>query len=967
MAQAIRRRPRRWPWVIAITLVVLLGVLSFLSYFYVDLLWFQEVGFTSVFWVTLWSKVLLGAVAAVVFFGLLYLNIQIARRLAPTTRAMTPDQQALMRYERLVKPYLPWAVPLVCVLLAVAVGVAAAGGWSIFLLWRNAGDAAFGMPDPLFHKDPAFYVFTLPFLQAVQSWLFSSLVGITVLVAGAHYLLGGIRPQARSERVTPQVKAHLSVLLGLIVLVQAWGYFLQRYDLLFSTRGVVDGASYTDVKAQLPALNILTIVAVVCAILFLVNIRLRGWAFPVIGVALLLLASVVIGTVIPAAVQQFSVEPQELQRERPYIEDNIRFTRTAFGLDKIVTEQADVLDDLPPDSIEQNQETINNIRLWDPSLLRRNYQQLQRIKPYYEFEDVDVDRYDLDGEKRVVMLSPREVSQNGIPAQGATWQNKHLVYTHGYGVVASLVNGATEQGSPLFIVRNIPPTGEPPELADELNAGRPQIYYGERDDVPFVVVKTGAEELEYQGSGSGDAQVTSTYEGDGGIPVGGFLRKALFALRFRDFNLLISDLIHPDSRIMIYRDIEERVQKAAPFLKYDGDPYSAIVDGRVVWIWDAYTTTTGFPYSESVDLGDLTGDALSGEANYIRNSVKVVTDAYTGKLTFYVADPEDPLIQVWARAFPDLFTDFDEAPLSLQEHFRYPENLMQVQATQFGNYHVTDPAVFYQKQDFWELPLDPTSPDQTDPTQRPYYVQTQLPGQEDEEFALILPLVPQGRQNMVAWMAARSDPGEDYGEVLNFEFPSGRNVDGPVQVFNQINAFPRFSAERTLLGETGSNVLFGNLLVVPVNNAFLYVQPVFVESAQVDAFPELRRVVVVHGGSIGIGTTLSEALIDSGLGGTVDEPSTEEPGQGESKQVTAILNEALRHFDAADRALREGDLATYQDEIEKARQLIQRAGALSVSQEGQGGGGSGSTTPSTPAPETSGVPVTPAPATPAAA
>jgi len=961
------RPRRRWPLVAVVLLALAFLTLSLLSVFYIDLLWFQELGFTSVFWTTLWARLLLGSILGLLFFVLLYVNLLIVRRLAPKYRVLTPQQEIVERYRRAFEPYLKWLIPLGCVLIALMVGIGASRNWSMFLAWRNSSGVTFGVTDPLFHLDPAFYVFKLPFLDFLQGWLFSALLGITVIVAAAHYLFGGIRPQSPVEKVTPQVKAHLSVLLGLLVLVQAWGFFLDRYELLTSERGVVTGASYTDVKAQLPALNILAVVAVLCAVLFLVNIRFRGWALPVIGVGLLLLVSVVVGVLIPAFVQKFSVEPQELQREQPYIEHNIEFTREAFGLDAVNQVSAEVSEDLPPDAIGANVDTIANIRLWDPFLLKQDYEQLQRIKSYYEFGNTEaglsgvaVDRYELDGQKRVVMLSPREVSQDGIPTAGATWQNKHLVYTHGYGAVASLANGAGEQGGPLFILRNIPPIGDPPELADELNAGEPRVYFGVRDDVDYVVAKTAAGELDYQGTPTNDQeQVTSHYEGSGGIPVGGFFRKLLFSIRLQDVNLMISDLIEPDSRVMIYRSIQDRVPKAAPFLDYDGDPYAAIVDGRIVWIWDAYTSTDLYPYSQRLDIAEATGGQLEGQVNYIRNSVKVVVDAYSGAVTFYVADPEDPLIQVWARTYPDMFTSFSEASAELRAHFRYPENLFQVQATQYANYHVTDPAVFYQKQNFWEIPIDPAEQanrgSEDAPPMRPYYVLTRLPGQEDEEFSLILPFVPQGRQNMVAWMAARSDP-EHYGEVVSFEFPSGRNVEGPVQVFNLINTFPRFSAERTLLGQQGSRVLFGNLLVIPLEDSFLYVQPVFVQSAQTDSFPELERVIVVHGTSVGIGNTLSEALADSGLGTDgVAEPGAEDPGgAGATTDTKALLQRALDHFQKADEALTQGDLATYQAEIEKAKQLVRQAGAASVGVGGEPGGadasGTGGAVAPTPSP-----------------
>ena len=961
---------RLWLFVLVALVVIVIGALSVLSVFYLDLLWFREVGFTGVFWGVLWTKLLLGAVFGIVFFVVLYANLLVVRRVAPAYRVLSPEQEAIERYRLALEPHLGWILPLFCVLLAVGVGAGVSKEWQTFLMWRNSGGVAFGNPDPVFNRDPAFYIFDLPFLRFVQGWAFSSLVGITVLTAVAHYLWGGVRPQASGEKVTPQFKAHLSVLIGLIVLAKAWGFFLGRFDLLTSPRGVVEGAGYTDLHAQLPALNLLVIVSVVCAVLFFVNIRLRGWGMPVIGVALLALASVVVGAIFPVLVQKLRVDPQELQQERPYIARNIEFTRAAFGLgsDKILASNPEVAPDLTVQDVVDNSPTISNIRLWDPRLLQEDYRQLQRIKQYYEFtESADVDRYVLNGQERVVMASAREIAQDGIPGGGDTWQNKHLVYTHGYGMVASQVNGATSQGAPLFILQDIPPVGSAQfgssALADSLNSGQPRVYYGERSDVPFVIVHTGTKELDYQGTATNaNEQVTYEYAGKGGIPVGGFLQRVLFAWRYKDVNLLISNLIRDDSRVMIYRSIYERIPKVAPFLLFDRDPYAAVVDGRIVWIQDAYTKTSSYPYSQETRLGDATGGDLQGSANYIRNSVKVVVDAYDGTMKLYVADGSDPIIQVWRKAFPDLFAPIDEASPDLRAHFRYPENLFQVQAAQFANYHVTDPSVFYGKQDFWAVPTDPTVSANGlsgDTAMRPYYVLMRLPGEQAEEFALILPFTPQGRQNMVAWMAARCDP-TDYGQILSYEFPAGRNVDGPVQVFNQIQSYQPFSAQQTLLGQGGSNMLFGNLLVVPIGRAFLYVQPVFVQSTQENAYPELKIVVVVHGGSVGIGATLAEALADSGLttaqppeGGTTGHGGQAPPG----KESAALIAAALTHFDRAEEALRRGELATYQAEIDKAQQLIQQAAAAM-------GKGAGDGATSTPAPSPSASPSPSAPPSP---
>jgi hypothetical protein len=932
---------RRLIIVVVAVVAAFLVLFTALSGFFVDVLWFREVRLSDVFWTVLRTRVFLGLAFGLTFFVLLFSNLWIVRRITPRFHALTPEQEIIERYRMQFEPYIRWLLPLFALVIAFFVGLGVTSQWQTYLLWRNGSGLMFGNAEPLFDRDPAFYVFSLPWLKFMQGWLFSALVGVTFLTALAHYLWGGIRPQAPGfvDKVTPQVKAHMSVLLGLIMLTKAWGYYLGQFDLLTSTRGVVVGASYTDVNAQLPALRILVVIAIACAILFLVNIRLRGWALPVIAVGLLALVSIIAGAAYPAFVQRFRVAPQEFQREQPYIEDNIEATRRAFQLNEVTTQARPLGDAVTTDDIQGNQATISNIRLWRPDVLRDNFTSLQRFRSYYEFNDVDVDRYEIDGQPRVLMVSAREVSQGGIPEGGATWQNVHLVYTHGFGAVASQVNTSTSEGQPVFTLQDIPPVGQP---AFEGNGQR--VYYGEgaTGDAAFVVVDTGAQELDYQGTATDDQeQVDFTYDGDGGIPVGGLFQRALFAWRYRDVNLLISDLIQGDSRIMIYRDITERVPKAAPFLRFDGDPYAAIVDGRLVWIWDAYTLTDQYPYSDFIELSEAASPPtqvgapqLSGEANYIRNSVKVVVDGYNGSISYFVTEPEDPIIQAWMGAFPSLFTPIEEAPTELLEHFRYPENLFQVQAAQYTNYHVTDSDVFYGKQDFWALPVDPTvSSEATQFLMRPYYQLMRLPGEEEESFALILPFTPQNRQNMVAWMAAKSDPGPDYGQLISFQFPAGVNVDGPTQIFSRINQDARFSAERTLLGQGGSSIVFGDFLVIPLGDSLLYVQPVYVESNQPNAIPELRRVVVVNGSRIGLGATLTEALEDS-VSGAVSPPPPDgegppQPPEGSvEEQIQALLDEAAQHFAAADAALRGGDLATYQTEIDAAQQATAQAQQL---------------------------------------
>ena len=969
MAQVAARLRRRWLLILALAVLAILLVLGAASGFYVNILWFREVRQSGVFWTIFWTKLEIGVVFGLLFFVLLLANLIVVRRLRPQFRVFTPEQEIVERYRAALEPYAKVAVPLFCGILAVFVGVAVSGQWQTYLLWKSVGSVTFGQLDPVFHRDPSFYIFILPFRQFVQGWLFATFVGITVIVTVAHYLTGGIRLQAAGEKVSPQVKAHLSVLLGIILLIKAWGYYLGRFDLLTSSHGVVTGASYTDIHAQLPALNLLMFIAIFCGLLFFVNIRLRGWAIPVIAIGLLGVVSIVVGGLVPAAVQRFSVLPQQYQKEQPYIADNIRATRYAFSLNHINEKSTNPASDITAAEVAANGPTVSNIRLWNPVVLGRTYVSLQRIQPYYEFNDVDVDRYQVISSsdataqgtsapaERLVMISPREVSQNQIPAGSQTWQNTHLVYTHGYAVVASLANSVTPGGSPSFLSENVP--AQTHDGFPDLGPKGSQIYFGEIHDVPYVVGNTKQAELNFQ-SPTTQAQETTHYTGKGGISMGSFFRRLVFAYHYRDFNLLISKLIDSNSRILINRDIRTRISKIAPFLKYDGDPYAAVVGGRLIFIQDAYTTTTAYPYSQELPLGQATNGILGGTANYIRNSVKVTVDAYDGTVNFWVTDPTDPLIRVWMQAFPHLFRT-SQPPADLAAHFRYPENLLQIQATQFATYHVTNTQTFYSKSRQWQLPSalpvhpKPSAADKlqaANQTLRPYYVVMKLPGNPlgTEQFYLFEPFTPLNRQNMTAYIAATSDgyggAAGGYGRLTVYEFPTGLNIDGPQQVRNFINQDPTVSAEVSLLSQQGSQVVFGDLLVVPVEDGFLYVQPIFVESSQGGTvIPELKKVAIVHGNTVSMGNTLGEALALS-FAGQTPPSGPSQPGA----TVQQLLAQALNHFAAAEAALRKGDLATYQKEIEAAQSLVNQANKLARK---GGSGSSGGSPPPTPTPSAS--------------
>lgn len=943
--QALRKR--WWVVVLAVAAVALLFGAR-VAGFVTDVWWYQSIGFVDVLWKLLGTQALLGVVAALVVMVLVGANLLLARRLAPSYRIPSPQEESVERYRELLEPFARPLMLAVAGLIGLFSGLAMAPRWETFLLFVNGVD--FGVDDPQFGIDVGWFVFRLPFWQLLNSWLFTSLAMTAVLAALAHYLFGGIRPQSPGRKLSPQASAHLSVLLAAMVAVRAWGYLLDRYLLSYSERGQVTGLSYTDVHANLPALTLLAIIAVVVVILFLWNVRVRGWLLPSAGVAIMLVASAVLQGVYPAAIQRLQVDPQELAREEPYIGRNLEFTRYGFGLaigENVQFEGFPAADTLQPDAAQRNERTLNSIRLWDPATLQRTYQQLQEFRPYYDFRDVDVDRYSIAGRLEQTMISVREISEADLPTQAQTWQNRRLRYTHGFGLVASDVSAATGQGQPQFYVRNIPPTG-----ASELVVENPRIYFGENPP-EYSIVGTAMRELDYPVEG--DTPREFVYDGEDGVPAGSFLRRLAFALRYGEPNFVLSNLIEDESKVLFKRGIRERVEAVAPYLELDHDAYPVAVDGRIKWILDGYTSTDTLPYSERVNLAGLTLNqqrrfvpvataegglelrerlvdvpGLQGRANYIRNSVKAVVDAYDGSVTLYVIEPQDPLIQAWGRVFPDKLTPLEEASDDLRAHFRYPEDMFRVQAALFRTYHIERADEFYTKEDAWEIPPDPTTAGDGGNPQpmRPYYLLMRLPGEEQEEFALIQPFTPARKNNLTGWLAGRSD-GEDYGQLKAFVMPPDRTVFGPLQIQARVNQDSRVAEQITLWNQSGSRVIYGNLLVIPVEDALLYAQPLFLR-AETSEIPELNGVVLVLGDQVVMGETLAEALqllFGETAGddqGPEDEPG-DQPSTGVDPQVRELIERALTHFDAAERALREGDLATYQRENEAAEAALRQA------------------------------------------
>lgn len=972
---------RRWLLALIVAVVLLLLFAQRLATFYTDVLWFQSVGFASVFWTVLTTQIGLGLIAGFVMFALLAGNLILARRLAPDARIPSAQEEGVERYRQVVEPFARSLLLVVALGIGILSGVSVAPEWRTVLLALNG--AEFGVADPQFGLDVGYFVFILPALTALNSWLFTSLLITIVLTAIAHYLFGGIRPQAPGQRLSPQVNVHLSVLLALLVAVRAWGFWLDRYLLSYSQRGTVTGLSFTDVNAQLPALTLLTIIAAVTVVLFLLNIRFRGWLLPASGLAILAVAFVVLSGIYPAVIQRFQVDPQELEQEREFIGRNLEFTRFGFKIDEVSFEPFPAREVLSDESVAENAPTFEAIRIWDPATLQNTYSQLQELRPYYDFNDVDVDRYRLDGDRlSQVMISVREINEQNLEEGARTWENQRLVYTHGFGLVSSAVSTKRTDGQPVFYVRDIPPQG-----VDKLEVDNPRIYFGERSP-EYSIVRTGRTELDFPREG--DTPERYVYTGEDGVTVGNALGRVSFALRFAEPNILLSNFIEPESQILFNRRIRERAELVAPFLTFDHDPYPVAVDDRVKWIIDAYTTSDMLPYSERVDLGALTlaeqrvletfqqADGtlglrettrqlpgIEGTANYIRNSVKVVIDAYDGDVSLYVMEEDDPVLDTWQAVFPDIFTPFEDAGEDLIAHFRYPEDIFRVQAALFQTYHIQDPDEFYTKEDAYRIPTDAAffqnqqdreSEQREQRDMRPYYLLLRLPGEASEEFALIQPYTPVERNNLIAWLAGRSDP-ENYGELKAYQMPPTRTVFGPEQIQARIDQDGAVAEQITLWNQSGSRVIYGNLLVIPIDDALLYVQPLFLRAEQSD-LPNFEKVVLVLGDDVVLEDTLTEGLValfgdaapalalPEGTDQTdvadlteddeiveeapeEDEPDPTPPPVADPGEIDAelldLLEQAQAAFEAAEAALSDGDLGAYQSLNAEASSLLARA------------------------------------------
>ena len=919
----------RNPLVITAAILFALGALvAYFSGFYIDWLWFKSVDFTTVWSTVLVTKIQLFLIVGLITSLVISLNIFLAYQRRPLYVPTSIEVSGLERLRAQVEPIRRWVFLGIVLALAYFGGTSGMVFWREWMLFKNSTE--FGVKDPQFGLDISFFAFRLPMWQALIGWAISTLVLATLASAFIHYMYGGIRTQVQADRTTVAARVQISVLLGLIVLLKAVAYWFDRYALALKESRLITGLTYTDVNATLPAKAILSAIAVVCAILFFANIIRRSWLLPAAGTALLVVSSVLIAGIYPGAIQQFQVKPSESSKEAPYIQRNIDATRAAYDLDGVVMQDYNATLSTSAGQLAKDAATIANIRLMDPNVLSATFRQLQQIKPYYTFpESLDIDRYTVNGVSRDAVVAVRELNIDGNPSRN--WINDHLVYTHGFGFVAAYGNQVDADGKPNFLVGDLPPT-------KGLGAFQPRVYFGENvPDYSIIGGKKSNEpvEFDYPDDTSANGQKNYTYTGQGGVPVGSTINKLLFAIKYGEQRILLSNLINSDSKILYNRSPRERVAKVAPWLTLDGDPYPAIVDGKITWIIDGYTTSAGYPYSRSTSLATATNDALTANSasitaqsnravNYIRNSVKATVDAYDGSVTLYQWDTKDPVLQTWMKAFPNTVKPKSAISKGLLEHIRFPEDMFRVQRDILSSYHVKSSAAFYGGQDFWRVPRDPSTFGANAGAQPPYYMTVQMPGAATPAFSLTTPFVPRGgRENLSAFAAVNSTAGPDYGKITVLQLPRSTNIAGPSQVASNFEAKPEVANALSLLRQGGSDVVLGNLLTLPVGNGLLYVQPVYVRATgNSSAYPLLQKVLVSFGDVIGFDSSLKGALDqvfggNSGTNSTTANPTT----SNSSADVSSALQSAKQAIADGQAALAKGDFAAYgraQDRLKAA-------------------------------------------------
>jgi uncharacterized protein len=841
----------RWTRVAMVGAVAVVSLIALgrISDFLVDWLWFSSIGYVEVFWTIFTAKAVLFVAVFAGSAGALWLSGRLAlRSVRPHARSratFTPQLPATSLPElfRQVSPRLPWRLVIagIALVLGLLIAIGEISSWDLAL--RFLHQLPYGASDPVFGKDIGFYLFSLPAYVALKNWLLLLLFCSAVLAGAIYWLHGDIELDKSPLRLSPAAIAHASALLGFFFTLKAWSYGLDRFLLLYGDNGVVVGAGYTDIHVELPVLWLLIGLAAAASVASWANIRWRTYRIPAAAAITMFCSSFVLSLVVPALLQRFYVRPSELQLERPYIERNIALTQEAYNLRQITVKPFPAEQGLNSASLQANRATIDNIRLWDWRPLMDTYAQLQEIRTYYKFLDMDIDRYRLNGTYQQVMLSARELETALLPVNAQTWVNRHLIFTHGNGVVMSPVTKKSTEGLPILYLPDIPPVASGGPTISE-----PRLYFGQGGE-GYVVVKGGASEFDYP---KGKDNAYTAYGGVDGIAIGSMVRRSLFAWQFDDPNILLTGYITGESRILLHRNIIDRVRTIAPFLSLDRDPYMVVSDGRLFWMQDAYTTSRWFPYAQP---------SAAGGANYIRNAVKVVIDAYNGTVDFYVSDPNDPLIRAYRRIFPGLFKPLSAMSTDLQQHIRYPEDMFLIQAQLYRAYHMDAPEVFYNREDLWQFPRQRAGIDRpgTDGARMaPYYIIMRLPGEARAEFFLMLPMAPSQRENMIAWLAARCDP-PDYGKLIVYEFPKEKLIYGPFQIEALIQQNTEISQQISLWNQMGSRVIRGNLLVVPIENSILYVSPLYLR-AESGQLPELKRVIAAYGDRVVMEETLGAAL-----------------------------------------------------------------------------------------------------------
>ncbi len=879
--------------------------------FYTDWLWFDNMGFGQVWTTVLGTRLALGAIFTFIFFIILWGNLYIADRLKPEVRPASPEEDLVERYHAVVGGHAGKLRIGIALLFGLIAGANTSSQWQTWLLFRNGGDFG-GDPDPLFGRDAGFYVFELPFWTFLVDWFFAAVVLTLIVVTVAHYLNGSIRAAGTGERVSQGAKLHVSLLLAVLAVLRAGAYYVDRFHLVTSTRGTYDGALATDVNIQRPALDLLILISFTCAAMFLYNVRRRGWGLPAVALGIWLVSHFVIGGVFPLVYQRVRVQPVESQREQLFVERNIVATRFAYGLDeqRLSSVELDIESGLTAQDVENYGDVLANVPVVDPRLAEEEVRKEEAERQFYQFSPIlDVDRYNIGGETRPVVLSVRGINSGAIDDG---WEREHVIFTHGFGVaMASAYDSGPVVGESRaldFLVSGLGETSIDEDLS--LTIDQPRIYYGENFG-GYAIVNAGRDEIDYQTS-QGDQEIYR-YTGDSGVPIGSLINRFAFALRFREPDPLISNSVTGDSRVIYNRDIERRVELLAPFLRFDSNPYPVVVNGEIKWVIDAYTTTSDYPYAQSVRTG--VNGSLSGGYNYVRNSVKAVVDAYTGDVTMYIVDDQDPLIQAWANVFPDLFTDGDEIPNDLREHLRYPEDIFVVQTDMWSSYVVGDATQFIEGALAWSVAAQPRieagdveGEAAIAGAMRPQYIMARLPGSDEAEFVLQRAFVPRGgpsgtstaRPELTGIMMARSDP-ENYGELLMVQLPAGQ-VDAPDLVHSEIRKNDTLT--EFVFTKEGATVEFGEMSILLIDDTIVFVRPVYVEAQSDTAVPELQRVVAVNGDRIAIGNSVDEAIAGIVVGpGSTGGTDIDDAGDGDEPDGDPPASDGVPPYDPSDRTL----------------------------------------------------------------